>query len=126
MEAGAFQQAPSMHAPFSGEVQWNLADKLRAGLESAYQLLQKPNGVGTQRLGDREKFNDVQSSFAAFVLGDEGLGPAQLLRHFLLGKICVFASFDQQLPQGGMFAAVNSFAEDPLPSGHGPGSVIPI
>ena len=52
--------------------------------------------------GDFEQFYDVEPTLAAFVLGDEGLGLAELLGQLGLGQPYFLAALGQQVAQFGL------------------------
>lgn len=66
------------------------------------ELPKQLDGIGIERLGHRYKFEHFEAAFAAFVLGDEGLRPAEAVGHLLLGKAGLLASLKQERDEPGM------------------------
>ena len=66
--------------------------------------------IGTEGTGNLEKLDDVQPSFPTFVLGHEGLRPAEPLADLLLSEARRFACGDKQFAKLGMLGAVDRFA----------------
>lgn len=75
------------------------------------QRPQNPNWVGADGLRDGQKFNDIDPSLAAFVFGDERLGPFKALGEVVLGQSCGLASLDHQLAKGHMARRMERLAD---------------
>jgi hypothetical protein len=63
------------------------------------QHLQQFIGVCFDGLTNLDEFHDVDTSFAAFVFGDERLRPMEPFAQFVLGQACALARLDDQLPR---------------------------
>jgi len=68
----------------------------------AERRLQEPHRVGADRLADGEEFEDIDATFAALVLGDEGLVFAEPFGELLLGETGAVTRPNQQLAKSGL------------------------
>ena len=65
--------------------------------------------------GELQEFDQIQAPLAAFVFGDEGLGPAQQHRQLGLAEARLVAGRDQELAKGVIGPGMNRFSHKPRP-----------
>ena len=126
-----FQSAPAaVGRPCSHEVQrgaFNGAGRGWPGsVHSANKRAQDFNRIGADRLGNSDKFNDVDASFATFIFGYKRLRPFEPLGELLLRQIGLGACFDHQLAEDLLLPGVDRFDNAARPSRHKRGRLIPL
>ena len=67
------------------------------------------HGINAQRLGDRDKFHDIDPPFTALVFGDEGLRSAELLGQGMLANAGLLSRCDKKFDQAGIFRGSQGF-----------------
>lgn len=114
-EAVARHVMTSMHALFCSEVQWKFAldrRQFRPGRprsELLDQALQKPNRIGLDRSRYRQKFNDVNATFAALISCNKGLRLPEPLGYLLLSEAGILARRDHQAAKCLLLSTMNGF-----------------
>jgi hypothetical protein len=85
---------------------------------------QNADRVGPDRPYNRQKFNNIEPAFAAFILGDEGLGLFQPFGEVMLGQPGRLASLDHQLAKGRLVQGMDGFADTACVRSHARGKMI--
>ena len=88
------------------------------------QSLQQFIGVRFNGLTNLDKFHDVDTPFAAFVFGDEGLRSTKALGELVLCQAGGFARPDHQLAESDLSCGMDRFAEFARAGSHRRGRLI--